>query len=512
MTIMRIKDQFKISVPFAVIALFMLQAYFTPTSGAFTTAPLIYEQPSGVRLGFKNDPSSSMVVSWWTQSASADSQVYYGSSESNLNFTAISTDVVTVPTGYIHNVELSNLKPDTRYYYKCGGTSGNSAVFNFTTAPAPRSRGIHFAVYGDTRSNRPRRKIIVDMILNHSAINYFNNAEFVLNTGDIVSNGAKQELFDYYSEDTEPLSSHIPIMYTAGNHEISGMGSHYPEQFVEPNNGNDGWFYSFNWGPVHFVCSDSETHGIPVLDMMCLKWLKEDLRRANEDNTVLWTVVFFHQPPYASFSHKSRKDLRDSWGALFDECNVDLVLNGHCHGYQRNYPASHNGTIYKKSDPHYVNPPYPLYIVSAAGAVNSEGKGQANLRGDAFHAKWYKSTYGPDGDYVFYPSNHFLNINVSVNESTNKTKLWIDVIGLSNYADNPTIENYSIVKVDEVSITKKIPVSWYEPINNVMYTGYRKNSTVFSVLIFALTTGIVFMIDLFLIVSWRYTQKEKNRT
>jgi hypothetical protein len=153
------------------------------------------------------------------------------------------------------------------------------------------------------------------MIVNHSAMKHANDLELVLNTGDIVSNGTKQELFDHYSEDTEPLSSHIPIMYTAGNHEISCMRSRYPQQFVKPNNGNDGWFYSFNWGPVHFICSDSETHGFPLLDMMDLNWLREDLRRANKDNTVLWIVVWFHQPPYVSFSHKSRKDLRDSWGA-----------------------------------------------------------------------------------------------------------------------------------------------------------------------------------------------------
>ena len=504
-------DRYKILMAFGIIALFMLQACFTRTSEASSTAQPLEEQASGIRLGFKNDPSSSMVVSWWSQIANTDSKVYYGFTESKLNFTATSTDVVAVPSGYIHNVELSNLQPDTRYYYKCGGISGNSTVFSFTTAPSPRSRGIHFAAYGDTRSDRLRRKIVADMIVNHSAMNHANDLELVLNTGDIVSNGTKQELFDHYSEDIEPLSSHIPIMYTAGNHEISGLRSHYPQQFVEPNNGNDGWFYSFNWGPVHFICSDSETHGFPILDMMDLNWLREDLRRANKDNTVLWIVVWFHQPPYVSFSHNSRKDLRDSWGVLFDKYNVDLILNGHCHAYQRNYPVSHDGTIYKAGDPHYVNPPYPLYIVSAAGAVNYEGKSQANLRGDSFQAKWHNSRYGPDGDYVFYPSNHFLNINASFNESTNKTKLLIDVIGLQNYTDNPTLKNYTVAKIDEVSITKDIPASWHEPINNVTYTGYSKNSTMFSVLVLVLTTGIVLMVNLLVIVSWRKAQKEKRR-
>ena len=475
---------------------------------ASSIIPMQYttETPAGVRLSFIHDPANSMTVSWWTASGNTDSKVFYGTSPGNLTSNATGTAPVMVPTGFIHNVELAGLSPDTEYFYTCGGASGNSSIFNFTTAPSPRARGMHFAAYGDTRSNQVRRRITADMILQNASIDYGTDAELVLHAGDIVSRGTEQDQFDEFSSDVQPLAAHVPMMYIAGNHEIGGLNSLYPQQFLEPANGNDGWYYSFNWGPVHFVGLDTETHGIPLLDAMDLSWMREDFRRARLDNTVLWIVVWFHQPLFVSFSHDSRVDLRESWGALFDEFKVDLVLGGHCHAYQRNYPVSHDGTISTAGTPNYVNPPYPMHVVAGAGAVNSDSETNASLRDDNFIARSNDTIFDAFGNRTFFPSNSFVNVNVTVDELTNTTRLWAEVYGLRNFKNNPTETNYTSGKIDAFSITKDIPETWYQPANNITYPG-KTLPGVHNVILLIATIGIITIVDLLVIVSWRKSKK-----
>jgi hypothetical protein len=464
------------------------------------------ETPSGVRLNIRNNPSTNMIVTWSTTNGNTDSKVYFGASAGSLAQVASGGALVGVPGGYVHSVELAGLSPDTRYFYKCGGASGNSSTFNFTTAPALRSRGIHFAAYGDTRSNSLRRRIVADMILNNASLDFGTEAEMALHGGDIVSRGTEQGLFDEYNGDVQPLASHIPVMYTAGNHEISGSSSYYPEQYAEPENGNDGWYYSFNWGPVHIVCLDTETHGIPLLDAMDLNWIKEDLRRARMDNTVLWIVAWFHQPLYVSFSHESREDLRATWGTMFDQYGVDLVVASHCHAYQRNFPTSSDGAMVTAGTPHYVNPGKALHVVAGAGAVNSEGATNSTLRDDDFIATSPDPLFDAFGHRVFFPSNHFLNVNITIDESTNQTRLWVDVIGLTNYASNPGLNNYTTAKIDEFSITKSIPPSWYEPPNGVTYTGYSKTGS-YLITVLVITCGCIAVVDVLIVVAWRRSRK-----
>ncbi|MHA1369551.1 MAG: hypothetical protein ACTSRA_07570, partial [Promethearchaeota archaeon] len=252
---------------------------------------------------------------------------------------------------------------------------------------------------------------------------------------------------------------------------------------------------------------DVETHDIPILDSMDLGWLENDLKRANEDNTILWIVVWFHEPMFVSFSHESRIDLRQSLGVLLDKYNVDIVLNGHCHAYQRNYPTSHDGQVFTTGDPYYFDPPYPIHIITGAGAVNEEGTTQDDLRGDDFHARWHNSSFGSDGDFVFFPSNHFTNFNITIDESTRTTRLWMDVIGL-NWNENPTEGNYSAYKVDELSITKNITADWFEPPNGIEYTGYNDKASIGSVFKLISIICIIGAVDTILIISWRITRKK----
>jgi hypothetical protein len=152
---------------------------------------------------------------------------------------------------------------------------------------------------------------------------------------------------------------------------------------VSPGN----MFYSFDYSNVHFVSYSTETSfpGAPFGGLNDfgdqLTWLKNDLANANlpENRKVRpWIVVIGHRPIYSSCEGYSSNGvpvdaivppsnsatLQTTFEAIFMEYNVDLLLNGHVHSYERNYPAFNNT---KTSD--YENPKSPFNIVIGNAGV-----------------------------------------------------------------------------------------------------------------------------------------------
>ncbi len=67
-------------------------------------------------------------------------------------------------------------------------------------------------------------------------------------------------------------------------------------------------------------------------------WLAGTLARLRADPDVDWIVVGFHHCAYCSNTlHGSDAGVR-RWVSLFDRYNVDLVINGHNHCYERTHP------------------------------------------------------------------------------------------------------------------------------------------------------------------------------
>jgi len=164
------------------------------------------------------------------------------------------------------------------------------------------------------------------------------------------------------------------IMWTAiGNHEVdydfnkaTSLGEKNLEEFsrifdyVERQKG----YYSFDYGQAHFIClnseidnssSDRDAFDKTMTDMT--NWLVNDLN----NNDAKWTIVYFHHPIYTGTSKKGRntlvsdedvdndslglkRDIQDdmkrmisSVAPILDQYEVDLVLTGHCHHYERSF-------------------------------------------------------------------------------------------------------------------------------------------------------------------------------
>ncbi|MHA1733707.1 MAG: purple acid phosphatase family protein [Promethearchaeota archaeon] len=457
---------------------------------ALATAATV-EKPSGIRQLFGDEPQTSRVVSWYT-SGPAESLVQYGKSE------ALGSEV----TGYtvdaagtaVHHCVLTGLEADTTYFFRAGGPdSGWSEVRNFTTAPARKTGELHFVAFGDSRSNRPARRVIARAVVANQHAFFPSDVEFVLTTGDLVSDGGKQSLWNAYFDDYDAIYREVPVMPVQGNHEIGSTGSLYTQNFRLPQNGNDGWYYSFSHSMAHFVACDSESHGFPPYDLFDLNWLRWDLGKAEQDPAVLWRFAFFHQPPFVSSSHQPREDIREDWWPIFEEGGLDIAYAGHCHHYERSYPVDANGVPNKTGSPNFVDPAEPIMVVTGAagmGGLPSATPSRAN-------------------DYMaaFNGSYHYCDVYVSNDQATGKTTLSQKTVAvLPALFENGTIDESrdpGVAVIDAFTITKDIPDSWYESSPDIVYVGYSGASTNLALQVVANVLTAAGLVALCAFVVWR---------
>ena len=95
-------------------------------------------------------------------------------------------------------------------------------------------------------------------------------------------------------------------------------------------------YYSFDYGPVHFVALDTELAFTAGTRRGAQRaWLEADL----SSSTQPWKVAFFHKAPYSSGAeHGSSLDVRAAFAPLFERYGVQIVLSAHDHDYERLVP------------------------------------------------------------------------------------------------------------------------------------------------------------------------------
>jgi hypothetical protein len=124
---------------------------------------------------------------------------------------------------------------------------------------------------------------------------------------------------------------------TPGNHdyEMANAAGYYA--YFGANAGPPGrGYYSYAAGAWHVVALNSEIDvraGSPQE-----QWLRADLTA----NPSACTAVMWHRPRFSSGQNGDSRDLQDIWRTL-EEFNVDVVLNGHDHFYERFAPQDANG-------------------------------------------------------------------------------------------------------------------------------------------------------------------------
>lgn len=306
--------------------------------------------------------SQTAITIRWRTSSACYGRVEVGPSDGT--YTTASADE-TCPTTE-HNVTVTGLTPDTKYFYRISATDGtilqgNAANFFRTTPPADTKRKIRIAAFGDCgRGNSAYQD---DNLANYQGYLSSNGIDapdaWILLGDNAYNSGTDAEysnnFFGIYGSNI--LKNHK--LYPApGNHDYGNTSANkasrsmpYHSIFSVPQAGEAGGvasnkqnFYSYDIGNIHFLSLDSygieadatsiETGGSSTLKT----WLDADMAA----NTKKWTIAYWHHPPYTKTSHNSDTEsdlinIRQNFITYLEGKGVDLIINGHSHGYERSY-------------------------------------------------------------------------------------------------------------------------------------------------------------------------------
>jgi predicted phosphodiesterase len=172
---------------------------------------------------------------------------------------------------------------------------------------------------------------------NHTINNIeYKNPELILGLGDY----SYKPTADCWIELIRPFESKLKI--AIGNHDdvSHSLLNQYMSHF-----GLTKQYYSFNYQNVHFVVMSTE---LPFgIGSEQYSFIQQDLAKTSSDPDIKWRVVYTHKPFYhgCQFFTEScliTSKLREIYHPLFDTYDIDLVLYGHHHSYERTYPLKYN--------------------------------------------------------------------------------------------------------------------------------------------------------------------------
>ena len=294
---------------------------------------------------------SAIVV--WTTATLGNGQIRYtpAAGGAQVSTTAIARIFPASYTGlsadfYQYEAQLTGLSASTAYSYDVfmNGTDVTAGRDTFTTAPQSGNGTVRFIAFGDSGVGSTQQSQLAARM----AADTFNLA---LHTGDVAYGSSAGVGAPSYPEyDAWVFGVYAPWMRThpffpsIGNHdEESANARPYRDVFVLPDMAatstypdNAERYYSFDYGPIHFVALDTE---LALLDpgrrQVQLSWLDADLAATTQP----WKIVFFHRSPYSSGAdHGSMLDVRQAFSPIFEKRGVQLVLSAHDHDYERSIP------------------------------------------------------------------------------------------------------------------------------------------------------------------------------
>lgn len=216
--------------------------------------------------------------------------------------------------------ELSGLEPTYLYCYQVVANGvALTAPAPLSTAAAPaRKDPIRFIALGDSGTGGKAQRALMKRI---SEVPF----DFMLLMGDIAyESGTATQLEKRFFAVYRDYLRYVPAYPAIGNHERrTQQGRPYFDAFVLPGNER---YYSFDWGDVHIVAIDTTQREADQL-----RWLDADLAR----NKLPWVIVFGHHPPYTSSFRGPQKAVRRAFAKILTQHEVDLVVSGHEHHYER---------------------------------------------------------------------------------------------------------------------------------------------------------------------------------
>ncbi len=221
---------------------------------------------------------------------------------------------------YVLAAGFQKLEPNNLYCYQIVDNGvALTELAPMSTAPKPGSKNpIRFIAVGDIGTGGDAQKAIAQRMTEKPF-------ELILVLGDLAYNsGTAQEIHRKFFQIYANILRFVPVFPAIGNHERrTREGGPYFEAFVLPQPER---YYSFDWGDVHFVAIDTTQR-----DSAQIAWLEKDLAATKQR----WKVVFGHHPMYTNALRGPQQWIRRAYSKIFTDHQVDMVITGHEHQYER---------------------------------------------------------------------------------------------------------------------------------------------------------------------------------
>lgn len=310
--------------------------------------------PERIILNLTADPATEMAVTWRSAPGLAG-QVEYAKATNGPDYVkspmAVSavTDDATLAVredpafrAAYHSAVLKGLEPDTVYAYRVGDGTHWSEWLQFHTA-AKANAPFRFIYMGDMQNNiLSEASRTLRMAFRHAG-----DAAFVIHAGDLINKHDSDAEWGEWFASGGFLYAQTPQMPTPGNHEYvknekaragSSINGQWRRQFTLPLNGptevpasaETNWYTDYQG--LRLISIDSmQVDRDGKARQSIVKWLDGLLA----DNSGRWTVLFLHFPLFSSEPGRDNPKVRAALKPLIDKYKVDLVLQGHDHGYAR---------------------------------------------------------------------------------------------------------------------------------------------------------------------------------
>jgi len=188
--------------------------------------------------------------------------------------------------------------------------------------------------------------MLVDSVLRADSVAGVQASVFTL--GDNVYSSGTTEQFEkcFTPSWGDPKRRIMKSLHpTPGNHEYYSPNADPYYRYFGPAAGVVGkGYYSYDVAKWHVVVVNSELFVNSMFSDSARKeqldWVAQDLKA----HKALCTIAYWHHPRFSSGWHGNDTRFTPLWQILHDH-DVDLVLNGHDHDYERFAPMAPSGVL-----------------------------------------------------------------------------------------------------------------------------------------------------------------------
>ncbi|MHA1819714.1 MAG: metallophosphoesterase [Promethearchaeota archaeon] len=271
----------------------------------------------------------------------------------------------------MHYLEISNLKPNTRYFYKI---NYREQIYSFKTSPCslrlPSSPALpeHINISINRKNDKKEKgnpsfkegdlNNIADELFNFLVIgdlhaggndvswfvrileDNYHDANFMLTLGDLVSDSQKISHWKTFFGQFKNVISLFPLIYLPGNHDgyfIKGYRNWRTFLWQPYANPLIGGFFSVTYLNTHLIMLDNfnAARKYKLFSWEQKEWLEKELEKAESSPKIDNIFLFMHYPPISTGDSGVDPDLLPIFMRIVKKyTKIKLVIAGHIHLYQ----------------------------------------------------------------------------------------------------------------------------------------------------------------------------------